>query len=75
MDNKYSYQIEVNLYPSNEYEPDKPCFWCLRSRAHTNNSDWCMENAGWSATPEEAWSEAYRYYQKYYEGSCKGVRV
>ena len=65
-----SYKIEVDLFPANEFEPDKPYFWCLRSIAHTDTSDWCMENGNWSATPQEAWDDAYSYYQRFYENEA-----
>lgn len=69
IDSKCSYKIEVSLHPSNnEYEPDKHFFWCLSGYVHNNHSDWCTENAGWSASPQEAFIEAYNYYQKYYCG-------
>ena len=69
VNSKYSYKIEVSLHHSNnEYEPDKPFFWCLSSCVHADNSGrtWCTENAGWGASPQEAFIEAYNYYQKYY---------
>lgn len=59
------YKIEVNLYPSNEINKinkDKPFFWNLRSYV---GNDWCLSASGWAKTPEEAWIEAYNFYNKY----------
>ncbi len=67
VDSKCSYKIGVLLCPiNNEYQPDKPFFWCLSSCAYTDDSDWCTENVGWSESPQGAFNDAYGYYQKYY---------
>lgn len=66
--NKKSYSIEIKLYQSDEGEvhnPSEPYFWSLMSHEHNDNSDWCMENGGWSASPQGAFNDAYGYYLKY----------
>lgn len=67
---KTIYKIEVSLYPNNDIDASKPFFWCLKS---CTGADWCMENAGWEASHEDAWEAAYGFYQKYKcEDSCYG---
>ena len=63
---KYEYKIEVNVTPHYHDSPNKPYFWRLAS-INTENpkSDWCTSVAGWANTPEEAFAEAKRFYDKY----------
>ena len=56
------YKIEVNVTPSTADSPKSPYFWIIRS--YCGNA-WCTETAGWAATPEEAWKEAFTFYSKY----------
>lgn len=66
--NKYEYKIEVNMEPQYHDSPipNAPYFWRLAS-INTENpeSEWCTSTAGWSNTPEEAFAEAKRFYDKY----------
>ena len=32
-----------------------------------DDSDWRNSGAGWSATPEGAWKDAYSYYERHYK--------
>ncbi len=56
------YKIEVLMTPHYHDSPKKPYFWMIGSCA---DNDWCNHTAGWAATPEEAWKEAYAFYTKY----------
>lgn len=56
------YKIEVLMTPHYHDSPKKPYFWMIGSYA---GKDWCTHTAGWAATPEEAWKEAYAFYNKY----------
>lgn len=50
------YSIEVRLNPTSD---EKPYFWCL-FHGH------CTYGCGWASTPDEAWKDAYSYYNKFY---------
>ena len=57
------YKIEVIMTPD-EYAKKiaKPYYWRLASYT---GKDWCTHTAGWSATPEDAWKEAYTFYTSF----------
>lgn len=55
------FKIEIELYPNSE-SPKNPYFWTLR---WNHGKNWCNFNAGWAATPEEAWADGYKYYTEY----------
>lgn len=59
---KYKYKIEVHTQPNKKGE----YFWRIAS-INTENPDsqWCTSTAGWANTPEEAFVEAKRFYDKY----------
>lgn len=69
---KYEYQIEVIMTPHYHDNPNAPYFWRIAS-INTENPDsqWCTSTAGWAKTPEEAFAEAKRFYDKYKEGELK----
>ena len=68
MNDRFVFKIEVMLFPGNEYDPNRPYFWCLFSSERNNDdSDWRNSGAGWSATPEGAWKDAYSYYERHYK--------
>ena len=53
------YKIEVIMTPDEaEKKTTKPYFWRVASYT---GKDWCTHTAGWSATPEAAWKEAYTF--------------
>jgi len=60
--NKYEYKIEVHMKPDEKGN----YFWMIASINTTNpNSQWCNSGAGWANSPEEAFAEAKRFYDKY----------
>ena len=63
---KYEYRVEVGMMPHYHDSPNRPYFWRLAS-INTENPDsqWCTCSAGWANTPEEAFAEAKRFYDKY----------
>ena len=60
--NKYEYKIEVHMTPDEKGK----YFWMIASVNTTNpDSQWCNSGAGWADSPEEAFTEAKRFYDKY----------
>lgn len=57
------YKIEVIMTPHPWDNHKKPYFWMIGS--YCGNS-WCNNGAGWAETPEEAWKQAYEYYNQFY---------
>lgn len=55
------YKIEINLYPNPE-NIKKPFLWSIFSFKGNN---WCNECTGWSRTPQDAWTAAYKFYCDY----------
>lgn len=63
---KLKHRIEVNVEPNNTLNPNSPYFWRIASVNIENpDSDWCTTTAGWAISPEEAFAEAKRFYDKY----------
>lgn len=50
------YKIEVMLTPDGSH---MPYFWCI---LRYENEKWYNNGHGWTRTPEDAWKEAYEYY-------------
>lgn len=60
MDNKYIVKISMT---SDDNHKINPYFWCvLKLKGET----WINNGFGWSNSPQEAWDQAYTYYNKHY---------
>ena len=60
-----TYKIEVIMTPLMHDSPKKPYFWIIYSKSDQEDSSWCNHTCGWAETPEDAWSDAYHFYDKY----------
>lgn len=62
-----NYKIQVYMTPSTDpKDKHAPYFWCIQSCDFSNpDSNWCMEQAGWEKTAEDAWKQAQYFYDKY----------
>lgn len=61
------YKIEIDPHPSDDIkDKDNPYLWkVLCVNRECLNSIYSVVNAGWAKTPEEAFKEAKRFYDKY----------
>ncbi|WIV19198.1 hypothetical protein QPK24_23270 [Paenibacillus polygoni] len=53
------YIIEISMSPD-EVHILNPYFWCVLKLHETT---WVNDGFGWSISPEDAWTEANKYYQ------------
>lgn len=58
---KKNYKIEVGVTPNNKDNHKQPYYWIIFSYC----GEWVNEGAGWSESPEKAWSEAYTFFKRY----------
>ena len=68
------YKIDILATPHYYDNPKQPYFWSIKSIiADDLSSDWCMEQGGWAASIEKAFSEANSYLNTYH--ICKYEQV
>lgn len=58
---KKTYKIEITLTKNNHENLNQPYHWVLFSY----QDDFQNEAAGWAASPEKAWKEAYEFFTMY----------
>lgn len=60
---KHDFEIVVHMQPNPHDSPNNPYFWCIMK--YVFNTGWCNSGSGWSATPEQAFSDAKNYFEKF----------
>ena len=56
------YKIEVIMNPHPWDNKKEPYFWCILA---WGNTTWYNRGCGWSVTPEQAWKDANKYYNRF----------
>lgn len=58
---KKNYKIEVSVSAYESEYPNKSYYWIL----YSYETDWQNEGAGWAESPQQAWKEAYLFYNRF----------
>jgi len=61
MHNPDEYKIEVIMNPHTWDNPTESYFWCILGWC---NDTWCNSGCGWSISPEQAWKDANKYFNR-----------
>ena len=68
---RFYYKVEVNFHPVYEGNVDEPYFWVIWELDKTNVESKTNAVCGWASSPEEAFTQANRYYAKFAEKDLK----